>query len=348
MTEQSFMKTLISFTKVTLGVYISFVSFGYLQERITRSPYGDVKEPEYFDYPLFLVFVQCLTNSLYTLLSFYIFPSKPKKSSNGEEKKQLPSTALFAFTSFCYVAAMFTSNAALLYVSYPTQVLAKSCKPIPVLIAGLLIAKKKYPLSKYLLVLFICGGISIFTLHKPSNKNHLDHETNFFGIFLLVASLVFDALTNGFQSKMNEDKEKKPTADEMMYYMNTFAVAYLGIGLIVSQEAIPAISFCLKYREVMIDISLLAIAMCVGQIFIFQCISEFGNLATTLVTTTRKFFTIIFSVIWFGHSLTSGQWFGVAIVFIALIYDSLQSYFDHQTAHSKKDLPKEDKLEKSA
>ena len=65
----SFMKTVFSLIKVSSGVYISFVSFGYLQERITRSPYGDKKDPEYFDYPLFLVFVQCLTNSLFTILS---------------------------------------------------------------------------------------------------------------------------------------------------------------------------------------------------------------------------------------------------------------------------------------
>ena len=265
-----------------------------------------------------------------------------------EKKRELPSKSLFAFTSFCYVAAMFTSNAALLYVSYPTQVLAKSCKPIPVLISGILIAKKKYPISKYLLVLFICGGISIFSLAKAAKKNHLDRETNLFGIVLLITSLIFDALVNGFQGKMNEDKERKPSPDDMMYYMNTFAVLYLGIGLIISQEAFPAIQFCMKYKEVMIDISLLAIAMCMGQVFIFQCISEFGNLVTTLVTTTRKFFTIIFSVIWFGHSLTTGQWSGVAMVFIALIADSVKSYFDHKSAHDKLPSAKEEKLGKSA
>ena len=33
--------------------------------------------------------------------------------------------------SFTYVGAMLSSNASLAYVSYPAQVLAKSCKPIP-------------------------------------------------------------------------------------------------------------------------------------------------------------------------------------------------------------------------
>ena len=38
----------------------------------------------------------------------------------------------------CYTLAMIFSNNALKHVSYPTQVLAKSCKMLPVLIAGTL------------------------------------------------------------------------------------------------------------------------------------------------------------------------------------------------------------------
>ena len=38
----------------------------------------------------------------------------------------------------CYTLAMIFSNNALKHVTYPTQVLAKSCKMIPVLLAGTL------------------------------------------------------------------------------------------------------------------------------------------------------------------------------------------------------------------
>ena len=42
-----------------------------------------------------------------------------------------------AEVSFTFLLAMFFSNEALVYVPYPMQVLAKSCKMIPVLIASL-------------------------------------------------------------------------------------------------------------------------------------------------------------------------------------------------------------------
>ena len=45
----------------------------------------------------------------------------------------------YALCACSYLGAMVASNAALQYVNYPTQVLGKSCKPIPVMILGMLV-----------------------------------------------------------------------------------------------------------------------------------------------------------------------------------------------------------------
>lgn len=44
-------------------------------------------------------------------------------------------------------------------------------------------------------------------------------------------------------------------------------------------------------------------------------LSIFGSLFLVTVTVTRKMLTMIISVLWFGHSLSSMQWVGVACVF---------------------------------
>uniref|UniRef100_A0A914VQS9 Uncharacterized protein n=1 Tax=Plectus sambesii TaxID=2011161 RepID=A0A914VQS9_9BILA len=44
---------------------------------------------------------------------------------------------------------MITSNHSLQFVAYPTQVLGKSCKPIPIMVFGVLFARRRYPLLKY-------------------------------------------------------------------------------------------------------------------------------------------------------------------------------------------------------
>ena len=44
-------------------------------------------------------------------------------------------------------------------------------------------------------------------------------------------------------------------------------------------------------------------------------LSIFGSLLLVTVTVTRKMLTMIISVVWFGHSLSSMQWLGVGLVF---------------------------------
>lgn len=62
----------------------------------------------------------------------------------------------------CYIGAMFSSNASLRYVNYPTQVIGKSIKPIPVMLLSVLWARKRYPLRKYLFVGIVTTGVSLF------------------------------------------------------------------------------------------------------------------------------------------------------------------------------------------
>jgi len=51
------------------------------------------------------------------------------------------------------------------------------------------------------------------------------------------------------------------------------------------------------------------------RFFIFHTLSKFGSLVLVTVTVTRKMLSMIFSVVAFGHSLSSMQWLGVGLVF---------------------------------
>jgi hypothetical protein len=52
-------------------------------------------------------------------------------------------------------------------------------------------------------------------------------------------------------------------------------------------------------------------------------VTTFGPLTCSIVTTTRKFFTILVSVLFYGNSLVSRQWLGVVFVFLGLGLDSM-------------------------
>ena len=92
--------------------------------------------------------------------------------------------------------AMAGSNEALRYVSYPTQVLGKSCKMVPVMAGGIVLGGKSYSLFEYLQVGLVTVGVSVFNLVGKKKKGGDDSSL---GLALIGFSLVMDAVTGGLQ-----------------------------------------------------------------------------------------------------------------------------------------------------
>ena len=75
------------------------------------------------------------------------------------------------------------------YVNCLWQVLGKSAKPIPVMILGVLIGRKRYPLAKYLFVLLIVIGVALF-IFKDGKTAAGNEKTYGWGEILLVSILL--------------------------------------------------------------------------------------------------------------------------------------------------------------
>ena len=52
-------------------------------------------------------------------------------------------------------------------------------------------------------------------------------------------------------------------------------------------------------------------------------IADYGALPCSIVTTTRKFFTVMASVLYFGNQLSGRLWTGAVLVFAGLTMDSV-------------------------
>jgi len=64
-------------------------------------------------------------------------------------------------------------------------VIGKSIKPIPVMLLGVLLARKRYPAVKYLFVLLIVIGVILF-MYQPKHGDSTDHVLGW-GELLLVS-----------------------------------------------------------------------------------------------------------------------------------------------------------------
>lgn len=285
--------------------------YGIVQERITRGVYGKTPETqEKFKCILALVFVQCVTNWLY---AYFLLKTFMKQGENHTSSFYLSSSAL------TYFLAMVCSNMALQWVSYPTQVIGKSGKPIPVMILGVLLGRKSYPIQKYFFVLLVVIGVALFMFKDGQSSN--SSGSIGIGEMLLILSLTMDGITAAIQERMRAEYKTKSL--HMMSSINKWSIVFLGIALAYTGEMVDFVAFVQRHPSLIWELVSFSFASALGQQFIFLMVEHFGPLPCSIVTTTRKFFTVFGSILFFGNSLSTRQWIATVVVFSGLLLDSL-------------------------
>ncbi|XP_058140001.1 protein FAM117A isoform X2 [Dasypus novemcinctus] len=291
------------------------------EEAITRGKYGEGAKQETFTFALTLVFIQCVINAVFAKILIQFFDTARVDRTRSW---------LYAACSISYLGAMVSSNSALQFVNYPTQVLGKSCKPIPVMLLGVTLLKKKYPLAKYLCVLLIVAGVALF-MYKPKKVVGMEEHTVGYGELLLLLSLTLDGLTGVSQDHMRAHYQTG--SNHMMLNINLWSTLLLGAGILFTGELWEFLSFAERYPAIIYNILLFGLTSALGQSFIFMTVVYFGPLTCSIITTTRKFFTILASVILFANPISPMQWVGTVLVFLGLGLDAKFGKGAKKTSH---------------
>ncbi|KAK7749347.1 UDP-galactose transporter [Diatrype stigma] len=201
------------------GIYASFLTWAYLQEKLTTTPHVAVDSSdgslatERFKYPVFLNTIQSVFAALTGLV--YLWGSTPRGAAAMPpvipSRRILAPLLLVALTSA--LASPF-GYASLAHLDYITFLLAKSCKLLPVMLLHVTLFRRRYPLYKYLVVAAVTAGVAVFTLHsggsgKGGSKKHhaaggagaagAEERNTAWGLLLLGINLLFDGLTNSTQ-----------------------------------------------------------------------------------------------------------------------------------------------------
>jgi len=305
--------------------------YALLQEKITCTDFGEGKNKERFTDILFLMFVQCISNTVFSGTAILL---------SGQKSFFVAGTFWqFSIVAFTYLGGMQFSYLALNYVNFPTTVLAKSCKMIPVMLMGLVLYGERRQYQEYLRMCLVTAGISVFMYMKGGKS---DQENSLIGLFLTGLSLTMDGITGAIQDKTLATK--KTTTHQLMFSVNSWATLQLAVALVVTGQLADAIGFCNRHPDIVYDLLTFCLVSALGQNFIFLSISVFGALTCSVITTTRKFFTILTSVVWYQHHLSVWQWGSVFTVFSALVWEIYDRYhfpskkkIHEKTSHNKQD-----------
>ncbi|CDJ66324.1 UDP-galactose transporter protein, putative [Eimeria necatrix] len=306
------------------GIYIFFLMFGYYQEKIYSSRHPETGER--FSYSCFLVLSACVSNTVFAFLLLLL----QHRRRALQLLLQLSSSSIreIFLISLSYSGSMLFTNYALTHVNYPTQILVKSAKMVPVVVGGFVFFGKTYPWQDYLSVVVVTCSLAAFQLCKSEGKAAAAAaaaaaagENSLLGLLLLCGSLLCDGLTGPRQDRLVA-ADKNINSILLMLVTNGFAAAVVAAAAAAAEGAAPLL-FLQQQQEAAAHLFAFCVCGSLGQLFIYQSLTHFGCLYTSLFTTIRKAASTVFSVYVFNHKLNAIQWTAFAAMFAAVL---LQSY----------------------
>jgi solute carrier family 35 (UDP-galactose transporter), member B1 len=162
------------------GVYFCYITNGISEEELYS--YKSRVNGEKFTATSFYLFIVCFINCVIAVIGMLVFT----------RSHRIPSTLQGITTGFSHVGAMYFASEALKHLTYPTQVLGKSCKMIPIMLFGFLSRGKSYTLRELVYVLLITIGVNFYLRSG-------EEEVSVYGLVLLFLSLMFDGTTTASQ-----------------------------------------------------------------------------------------------------------------------------------------------------
>ena len=261
----------------------------------------------------FLVFVNRIL--AFVVAGFYLKVSSQPKHRAPFYK--------YSYSSISNTLSSWCQYEALKFVSFPTQVLAKASKVIPVMLMGKVVSNRTYPWHEYCTAALLSVGVGLFLLSAdPSADAHPTTETTFAGVVILIGYMAFDSFTSNWQSEVF--KTYKVSSVQMMFGVNMFSCLLTVGSLLFRGVFFSSLFFLFSHIEFALHAAILSVCSAIGQLFIFHTISMFGPIIFTLIMTTRQAISILLSCLVYGHLLTVQALVGVLIVFVALF---LRVYF---------------------
>ncbi|XP_057293738.1 solute carrier family 35 member B1-like isoform X2 [Hydractinia symbiolongicarpus] len=220
------------------GVFFSYLLNGIAIESITNT-FGD----KIFTFYLFMVFIPSLFNVVFAKLALVMKSYLIKEAKNTsvilskESANSVPKKMYFLCAMF-FVFSMLCSNASLAHINYPTQLVLKSSKPIPILFCACFLSNKRYPLQRFASTWIIVGGVISFMYEQYSLNSQVSVGTTpaqkFIGSSyvkgwgLVFASLGFDGMLAATQERMRQSHELDTHL--LMYHVNAYSSVFLDLS----------------------------------------------------------------------------------------------------------------------
>jgi len=135
-----------------------------------------------------------------------------------------------------------------------------------------------------------------------------------------------DGATGGVQKRLLADMKRvkiTPQPYDLMTFTNLFMMVFALMISVVMGEFAQGMKYCAQNPKVFSLIWKFSMCSAIGQSFIFYTVARFDPLVCSTVTTTRKIFSVMLSILFKGHSIPAQGWMGLALAVGGIISEVL-------------------------
>ncbi|XP_022830252.1 adenosine 3'-phospho 5'-phosphosulfate transporter 2 [Spodoptera litura] len=281
---------IVQFMFCLLFVFIFYLAYGYFLE---------------------LLFANSEVSFYITLVQFLITTALSYVESliRSRIKRKVP-LKTYALLAALTLGTMAFSNLALSYLNYPTQLIFKSCKLIPVMIGSIIIMGKRYGFLDYVSAVVMCIGLTMFTLADSQTSP----KFNFVGVIVISLALLCDAIIGNVQEKAM--KQHHASNNEVVFYSYAIGSIYLLFITVPTGIMSAGIEYCAQNPLTMyLNIFFLSLTGYLGLQAVLTLVRICGATIAVTVTTFRKVLSIIISFLVFSKPFVFQYvWSGMLVI----------------------------------
>lgn len=269
------------------------------------------------------------------------------------KKPVIPVKNYLYMVCFFFTVSVVNNYALHFKIPLPLHMIFRSGSLIANLVLGILYLNKKYTASKYIGVFMVTIGITMATMASAGELNKeviqpYDEEddltveieddsewveesslTDFMylciGILMLLFALFVSAAMGIYQEMLYSEHGKHPK--EAMFYSHALPLPWFlalapdllkRVSMFNSSE--PFIFGIISIPSMWMYLLMNGITQYICITGVFTLTTECPSLVVTLIITLRKFFSLIFSIIYFRNSFTLTHWCGTILVFSGTLF----------------------------
>jgi adenosine 3'-phospho 5'-phosphosulfate transporter B2 len=310
----------IAFLTCVVGMHVPMMFYSVVQEFLATHTFdGDL-----FRYPLFLI---AMNRTGATLFASVMLRAQGIVIFDGSLLVTLIPAGVNLIATFCQYQALY-------YIVYPAQILMKTIKVIPVMLAGQVLRNRSYSCTDYMEAAMITGLVCFFMWNYSTEMGRPGNLGTTAGVILMLAYVVADSFTSNVEDLIYQSKRLDPA--QLLLGMQATSGLIAWIWLLGSGQLLSAVAFLFKHNSAIIHILVLVLAETCGSYACTLTVKMFGPAVFTLLLIAHQIESFIISVYLFNHPIKDMSCVCVAIVCFLILSSSMRRV-NAQSTRSAKD-----------